>query len=115
MNLSVFLWDFVCFENIPCKAFYSVKKGFGTIPKRCGIRSKSQHKCKKLALYSFWKSLYVRKIGPMYACRKLCAQVDSCMRIVRVSFGLIFQKLIYLFTKSYIFHFNTSQVNLTFD
>ena len=51
----------------------------------------------------------------MYVCRKLCVQVDSCMRIARVSFGLIFQKLIYLFTKSYIFHFNTSQVNLTSD
>ena len=34
---------------------------------------------------------------------------------MRVSFGLIFQRLIYLLIKIYIFHFNTSQVNLTSD
>ena len=79
--------------------------GFGMIPKRYGIRSKSQHKCKKLCM---------RKIRPAYACRKLYAQANSCMRIVRDSFGLIFQKMIYLLIKSYIFHFNISQVNLTF-
>ena len=55
----------------------------------------------------------MRKIRPAYACRKLHVQVDSCMRIVRVSFGRIFQKKIYLLIKSYIFHFNTSKVNLT--
>jgi len=35
---------FLCvFENIPCKAFYNVKKGFGMIPRQCGIRSKPQY------------------------------------------------------------------------
>ena len=33
---------------------------------------------------------------------------------MRVSFGLIFQKLIYLLIKIYISHFNTSQVHLNF-
>ena len=63
--------------------------------------------------YSFWKLQYVRKIRPAYACKKLRVQADSYVRIVRVFFGLIFQKLIYLLIKSCIFHFNTSQVKLT--
>ena len=53
-------------------------KGFGTIPRRCGIRSKPQHKCKKLALFKFLE-ITIR------------AQDRACLRIVRVSFGLIFQ------------------------
>ena len=57
----------------------------------------------------------MHKIKLAYACRKLCVQVDSCVRISRVSFDLIFQKYIYLLIKSYIFHFNTFQVNLTSD
>ena len=68
-----------------------------------------------LSCITFWKSLCVHKIKPTYACRKPRTQADSCMHIARVSFGLIFQKLIYLLIKSYISHFNTSQVNLTFD
>ena len=33
VNLSNFTWDlFVCFETIPCKAFYSVKKGVWNDP-----------------------------------------------------------------------------------
>ena len=51
----------------------------------------------------------------MCACRKLCEQVDSCMHIARVSLASLFQKKIYLLIKSYIFHFNISQVNVTFD
>ena len=68
-----------------------------------------------LPCLGFWKSLYVHKIKPAYACRKLRTQADLCVRIARVSFGFIFQKLIYLLIKSYISHFNTSQVNLTFN
>ena len=51
----------------------------------------------------------------MYACRKLYVQVDSCVRMARVSFGPIFQKQIYLLIIIYTFHFKTSQVNLTSD
>ena len=43
------------------------------------------------------------------------AQANSYVHRARVSFGLIFQNLIYLLIKSYIFHFNTSQVNLISD
>ena len=27
VNLKFFSWDFCCFENVPCKAFYSGKNG----------------------------------------------------------------------------------------
>ena len=45
----------------------------------------------------------------------LHAQDDSCMRMSRASLALIFQKYIYVVIKSYIFHFNISQVNLISD
>jgi len=32
----------VCFENVPCKALYSEKRGFGTAPRQCDIHSKPQ-------------------------------------------------------------------------
>ena len=70
---------------------------------------------KNLPCITFWKSLCLHKIKPTYVCRKSCMQADSCVRIARVSFGLIFQKLIYLLAKSYISHSKTSKVNLTFD
>ena len=78
----------MCFENIPCKATYSVKKGFGTIPRQRGIHSKPQHKCRKLALYSFLE-ITMRAQD----CRKLRAQADLCLCIKRVSFGLILQNI----------------------
>ena len=46
---------------------------------------------KKLVLYSFWNSLCVRKIEPVYACRKLHAQADSCVR--EGFLGLILPKI----------------------
>ena len=95
------------------RLFIVRKKGFGTISRQCGICSKPQHKCKKLILYSLLEITMHAQDGPTYACRKLCVQADSCVRIARFSFGLIFQILIYLLIKSYIFHFNTSQINLT--
>jgi len=49
------------------------------------------------------------------ACRKLRVQVDSCVHIVRVSLASLFQKKIYLLIKSYVFHFNISQVNIASD
>ena len=63
---------------------------------------------KNMSCIVFWKLLCVRKSRPVYICKKLRVQANSCMRIARVSFGLIFQKLIYFLIKSYIFHFNTS-------
>ena len=84
------------------------KKGFGTIPRRCGIRSKPQHRCRKFVLYNFLE-IALRAQDQAYI-----RGADSCVRIVRVSFGLIFQKLIYLLIKRYISHFNTSQVHLNF-
>ena len=106
----------MCFEIYHVRLFI-VLKGVWNDPRRCGIRSKPQHKCRKLVFFffflGFWKSLCVHKIGSSYACKKLRVQVDSYLHIARVSFGLIFLRLIYLLIKSYIFHFNTSQANLT--
>ena len=48
--------------------------------------------------------------------RTLHAHVETGLRAhVKGFLGLLFQKYIYLLIKSYIFHFNISQVNLTFD
>ena len=47
--------------------------------------------------------------------QKAVCEVDSWVHIAKVSFGLIFQNLIYFLIKRYIIHFNASQVNLTSD
>ena len=48
--------------------------------------------------------------------RTLHARVETSLRAhVKGLLGLLFQKYIYLLIKSYIFHFNISQVNLTSD
>ena len=132
---------FLCFENKPCKSIYSVKKGsLERSSDDVGFIPNLNINAKNLPCIVFWKSLCMCKIGPANACRKLCAQADSCMRMarvsfslifqkcrklcaqadscmcmVRVSFSLIFQKLIYFLIKNYIFHFNISQVNSTSD
>ena len=82
-------------------------------PDDVGFISNVKINTENLHCLGFWKSLSMRKIKPAYARRKPGTQADSCVHIARVFFGLIFQKIIYLLTKSYIFHFNTSQVNLT--
>ena len=43
------------------------------------------------------------------------AHANSCVHRSKASLALLFQKQIYLLIKSYIFHFNISQVNLTSD
>ena len=99
---------FVCFENIPCKASYSVKRGLEQSLDDVGFVPNLNINAENLPSLGFWKSLCVHKIKLAYACKKQCTQADSCVRITRVSFGLIFQILIYLFIKSYISHFNPS-------
>ena len=42
----------------------------------------------------------------------LRVQVRACMHRPRVSMAFYFPKIIYFLIKSYIFYFNTSQVNL---
>ena len=58
---------------------------------------------------------YARAISSLRTQAKSCVRKLILVHIARVSFGLIFQKYIYLLIKSYIFHFNTFQVNLTSD
>ena len=55
VNLSVFPWDFCVLKINHLRLLIVWKRGFGTIPRWCGIRPKPQHKCRKLVLYSFLK------------------------------------------------------------
>ena len=88
--------------------YHSVKKrGLEQSPDDVRFVSNLNINAENLPCTVFWKSLCVRKIGPAYACRKLVVKADSCVHIARVSFGLIFQNLIYLHIKRCIFNFNT--------
>ena len=92
----------MCFENIPCKATYSVKnKGFERLPNNVGFVTNLSINAKKLSYLYFWDSLCVRKIVPACTSRFLCTHSEG------------FQKEIYFLIKSYIFYFSISQVNLT--
>ena len=97
----------MCFENIPYKATYSVKIGVWNDSKTMWDSLQT------LALMQKTCLIYI--FGILYACARSClrAQADSCIHIARVSLALFFQKQIYLLIKSYIFHFNISQINLT--
>ena len=108
---------FLCVLKIyHVRIFIVWKKGFGTIPRRCGIRSKPQHKYRKLVLYKFLKIA-------------ICVQDQAYVRMQKATYVswfihthsegffwhfFFFLKLIYLLIKRYITHFNTSQVNLNF-
>ena len=109
MNLSVFPWDFSVFLKI----YHSVKIGVWNDSQT--MWDSFSINAENLPYLCFWNLLCMRKIVPTCACKKLCAHTDSCVRIARVSLALLFQKYIYLLIKSYIFHFNISQVNLTSD
>ena len=38
-------------------------------------------------MFSFWNSLWMRKIGLACTCKRLSAQADSCVHIARISLG----------------------------
>ena len=83
----------MCFENIPCKATYSVKnKGFERLPNNVGFVTNLSINAKKLSYLYFWDSLCERKIVPACTSRFLCTHSES------------FQKEIYFLIKSYIFY-----------
>ena len=60
----------MCFENIPCKAFYSVKKGLERSPDDVRLVSNPNINAENLLCLGFSKSLYVRKIKPAHVYRK---------------------------------------------
>ena len=47
----------MCFENLPCKALYSGKMGFGMAPRQCEICSKPQPLLQKTCLSYASKTL----------------------------------------------------------
>ena len=57
----------MCFENIPCKALHSGKKGFGMAHRRCEIDFKPQPLLQKTCLF--------------YVSKTLVAYVGVCLRM----------------------------------
>ena len=85
-------------------------------PRRCGIQSKPQSLMQKTHLFYISGTLYAHtRLGLRAYASWLPVQADSYLQRLRASLTLLFQKQIYLLIKIYIFHFNISQVNLTFD
>ena len=66
----------MCFENVPCKAFYNEKMGFGTTPRRCGIHSKPQPLLQKTCLS------YASEIIAAYT--RLCLRMHALARVRRL-------------------------------
>ena len=99
----------MCFEMYHIKLFIVEKMGFGTAPRRCGIRSKSHPLLLKTCIsYTFETlALYARM------CLRTQATTHYASRGLLWSFN--FQKYIFAHLKGYIFHFNSSQVILISD
>ena len=78
------------------------KIGFGTAPRQCGIYSKPQVLLQKTCLFHAFETLaaYARCCPSTWAERH---------------FGHLFPKIYFCSFKSYIFDFNTPQVNLISD
>ena len=77
------------FENIPCKATYSVKIGVWNNSQTMWDSFQISTLMQKNSLFSFWNSLYVGKIKLVCRGRFMCAYSEGFL-------GLIFSK-IYLF------------------
>ena len=85
------------------------KMGFEMAPRRCGIHSKPQPLLQKTCIFHASETLaaYVG-FGPR-------TQATAHIRGSRATLVIYFQKYIFAYLKSYIFHFNTFQVNLISD
>ena len=91
------------------RLFIMEKMEFGMTPRRCGIHSKPQPLLQKTCLFMSLKPQlcthalgHVRRLLPTYVSQGPL-------------WSFYFQKQIFAHLKSYIFHFNTSQVNLISD
>ena len=94
-------------------AIYIVKNGgLEWLPKDMGFIPNLNINTENLSFLCFWNLTYVRKLVPAYTCLRLRMQVHACVHRPRAFFGLSFPKYIFCSLKSYIFYFNTSQVNL---
>ena len=91
----------MCFENVPYKAFYSGKMGFGAAPRRCGIHSKFQPLLQNTCIS------YVSKT--LVAYEEMCLRMHALalVRRPRITLVILFPKIDFFYLKGCIFHFNT--------
>ena len=89
------------FENVPYKALYSGKMGFGIAPKRYGIYSKSQSLLQKTCIF------HTSETPAAYVGMCLHVHTLAHIRGPRATLVFYFQKWIFAYLKGYIFHFNT--------
>jgi len=116
VNHVFFPSDFYAFKNVPCKALYGGKKcGLEQLLDDVEFIPNLSHYCKKLAFF------YVSETLATYVEVCLCTHALAHVRrllptyVGRGSFWSFYcQKQIFAYLKSYIFHFNTRQVNLIF-
>ena len=78
-------------------------------PRRCEIHSKPQPLLQRTCLFHAFEALAA------YACFGPCMQAATQVHGLRATLVFYFQKQIIAHLKSYIFHFNTPQVNLISD
>ena len=82
--------------------------GFGMAPTQCGIHSKPQSLLQKTCIFHTFETLAT------YA--GLCLRMPALAHIwAEGHLGLLFPKIDFCSFKSYIFHFNTPQINLISD
>ena len=106
----------MCFENVPCKAFYSgengVWNGFQTMWNSFQTLA---FIAENLHFLWFWNPSCVRRNVPAYACFGLRMQATAHIRGPRATLVILFPKILFFSFKRLYFHFNTPQVNLISD
>ena len=113
---QVFLMGFLCVLKMYHVKFYMVEKmGFEAALRGCEIHSKPHPLLQKICLFHVFETLAT------YAEMCLCTHALVCVRKLahvlrsRATLSFYFQKQIFSHLKYYIFHFNTSKVNLILD
>ena len=91
---------------------YCENGGLERLPNDVGFVPNLNINVENMSFLYFWNLTCARRLGLHAHASWLYTQDDSCVRMPRASLALLFQKYIYLVIKSYIFHFNISQVNL---
>ena len=106
----------MCFENVPCMTIYIMKIGVWNGSQTMWDSFQTSVFNAENLTFVVFRTLHASVGSGLRAHASWpCAQADSCVRRPRISLALLFQNYIYLLIKSYIFHFNISQVNLTSD
>ena len=98
-NLGFPLKNFVCLENVPYKAFYSRKNGFGSTFRRCGIHSKPQLLLQKTCIS------YASEILAAYTGMCLCTHVLAHVCGPKATLVILFSKIDFCSFKKLYFPF----------